>query len=311
MEVVVNNKYKDRLFRMLFGTEENRDNILSLYNALNNTSYKNAGDIEIVTIDNVIYMGMRNDSSFIIECHIPLWEQQSTYNPNMPVRGFMYYGKLYDSYITRQPVSIYGTTLIKLPSPQYVVFYNGTKDEPDEKILRLSDSFSESTRENADIEVKVRMININYGRNKELMEACRPLYEYSWFIQSIRELRKRLKDIGEATGKALTVMPDDFVLKPFLMEHMAEVSNLLSEELQELNAKQLIARANFKKGQIHGEKIGERKGEKKCEKKGIGNMTDLISWLFSQNRDEDVKKAATDPDYLEKLFAEYKEVEKK
>ncbi len=86
----------------------------------------------------------------------------------------------------------------------------------------------------------------------------------------------------------------NFILKPFLMEHMAEVANMLSEELQELNAKQLIARANYKKG----------------EKKGITNMSSLISWLFSQNRDEDVKKAASDPEYLDKLFAEYSDANK-
>ena len=73
---------------------------------------------------------------------------------------------------------------------------------------------------------------------------------------------------------------------------------MLSEELQELNAKQLIARANYKKG------------EKKGEKKGITNMSSLISWLFSQNRDEDVKKAASDPEYLDKLFAEYNDANK-
>ena len=169
--------------------------------------------------------------------------------------------------ISSNDLDKYGEELLQIPTPKLVVFYNGTKDEPDEKILKLSDSLSESTRKNADIEVKVRMININYGRNKELMEACRPLYEYSWFIQTIRELRKRLKDIGEATGKALTVMPDDFILKPFLVEHMAEVSNMLSEELQELNAKQLIARANFKKG------------ENKGKKEGITSINNLYAWL--------------------------------
>ncbi len=217
----------------------------------------------------------------------------------MPLRMMQYISAVYDGYISSNDLDKYGEELLRIPTPKLVVFYNGTKDEPDEKILRLSDSFSKSTRKNADIEVKVRMININYGRNKELMEACRPLYEYSWFIQTIREFRKELKDIGEAVGRALGVMPEDFILKPFLREHMAEVANMLSEELQELNAKQLIARANYKKGQING------------EKKGINSMSNLISWLFSQNRDEDVKKASNDPEYLEKLFAEYKEANKK
>ncbi|WP_024866532.1 Rpn family recombination-promoting nuclease/putative transposase [Butyrivibrio sp. FCS014] len=292
-------EHKDRLFNFVFGRPENKKWTLSLYNAVNGSSYEDETEIEFNTLEEYLYVHMKNDTSFLFAGYISLYEHQSTYNPNMPLRMMQYISAVYDGYISSNDLDKYGEELLRIPTPKLVVFYNGTKDEPDEKILRLSDSFSKSTRKNADIEVKVRMININYGRNKELMEACRPLYEYSWFIQTIREFRKELKDIGEAVGRALGVMPEDFILKPFLREHMAEVANMLSEELQELNAKQLIARANYKKGQING------------EKKGINSMSNLISWLFSQNRDEDVKKASNDPEYLEKLFAEYKEANKK
>ena len=291
-------EHKDRLFNFIFGRPENKKWTLSLYNAVNGTSYKDETKIEFNTLEEYLYVHMKNDTSFLFVGYISLYEHQSTYNPNMPLRMMQYISAVYDGYISSNDLDKYGEELLQIPTPKLIVFYNGTKDEPDEKILKLSDSFSESTRKNADIEVKVRMININYGRNKELMEACRPLYEYSWFVQTIRQFRKKIKDIGEAVGKALGVMPNDFILKPFLMEHMAEVANMLSEELQELNAKQLIARANYKKG------------EKKGEKKGITNMSSLISWLFSQNRDEDVKKAATNPEYLDKLFAEYNDANK-
>ena len=139
------------------------------------------------------------------------------------------------------------------------------------------------------------------------MEACRPLYEYSWFVQTIRDKKKDIDDLEEAVGKALQVMPNDFILKPFLVKNMAEVTSMLSAELQEINAKELIARANFKKGERKGEKTGEKKGEKK----GVTNTVDLMNWLFSQNRDEDVKKATQDPEYLDKLFAEYNAAHKK
>ena len=173
------------------------------------------------------------------------------------------------------------------------MFYNGSKAEPDEKILRLSDSFPKATRENADIEVRVRMLNINHGHNRDLMNACRPLYEYAWFVQRIRELKSDSDDLGVAVGKALEAMPEEYLLKPFLKEHMAEVTNMLSAELQEISAKEMIARANF------------REGEKRGEKKGLARLSDLNNWLFSQNRIEDVKKAAKDPEYLEKMFEEY------
>ena len=294
--ISVSREHKDRLFNFIFGRPENKKWTLSLYNAVNGSSYEDETEIEFNTLEEYLYVHMKNDTSFLFVGYLSLYEHQSTYNPNMPLRMMQYISAVYDGYISSNDLDKYGEELLQIPTPKLVVFYNGTKDEPDEKILKLSDSFSESTRKNADIEVKVRMININYGRNKELMEACRPLYEYSWFIQTIRELRKRLKDIGEATGKALTVMPDDFILKPFLVEHMAEVSNMLSEELQELNAKQLIARANFKKG------------ENKGKKEGITSVNNLYAWLYSQNREADVKRATLDTEYLESLLEDYNSV---
>lgn len=105
---MVNKKYKDRLFCLLFGNEEHKDNILSLYNALCHTTYTNEEDIQIYTIDDVIYIKMKNDVSILLDSFLYLWEQQSTFNPNMPIRGFMYFGKMYDRYITENSLNIYG-----------------------------------------------------------------------------------------------------------------------------------------------------------------------------------------------------------
>ena len=139
--MAINREYKDRLFRLLFGQEETKGNMLSLYNALNHTDYTNPEDLTITTIDDVIYVGMKNDVSFILADYINLWEQQSSCNPNMPLRGFLYFGKLYNSYVERNRRNIYGSVLIKIPTPQYVVLYNGTADRPAEQKLRLSDAF--------------------------------------------------------------------------------------------------------------------------------------------------------------------------
>lgn len=124
---IVNKENKDRLFRLLFGDERYKANTLELYNAINGTSYTNPDELEFNTIDDFIYMGMKNDTSFIIRDDLSIFEQQSTYNPNMPVRGLMYLGKVYDSYIKSHKLNIYGKTQITLPVPQYVVFYNGTE----------------------------------------------------------------------------------------------------------------------------------------------------------------------------------------
>ncbi|MCR5324403.1 MAG: hypothetical protein K6E85_14185 [Lachnospiraceae bacterium] len=251
MEVIVNNKYKDRLFRMLFGTEENKDNILSLYNALNKTSYKDAGDIEIVTIDNVIYMGMRNDSSFIIECHIPLWEQQSTYNPNMPVRGFMYYGKLYDTYITQQSVSIYGTTPIKLPTPQYIVFYNGTADRPPIEKMRLSDSFMKETA-TGEYEWTATVYNLNRPENKPILDACKPLADYMEVVGRIRKKWKKTlshEDAVRVVDEAIKSCIADGILAEFLTKHRAEVIDVTLTEFDQAKYEKTI----FAEGEIKGE----------------------------------------------------------
>ena len=119
--VNVNRKYKDRLFRLRFGSEEYKADILSLYNALNGTSYGNPDDITITTIDDVIYIKMKNDVSLIIDGNLPLWEQQSSINPNMPIRGLMYFGNLYDQYIKVSKLNIYGKKLQRIPTPQYIV----------------------------------------------------------------------------------------------------------------------------------------------------------------------------------------------
>ena len=102
----LNKKYKDRLFCLLFGNEEYKENILSLYNALCNTAHTDVNDIKLYTIDNVIYIEMKNDVSILLDSYLHLWEQQSSYNPNMPLRGLMYFSKMYDRYIVEHSYNI-------------------------------------------------------------------------------------------------------------------------------------------------------------------------------------------------------------
>ena len=262
MEIVANEKYKDRLFRMLFGTQDSRENILSLYNALNKTSYTDAGMIEVVTIENVIYMGMRNDSSFIIECDIPLWEQQSTHNPNMPVRGFMYYGKLYDSFITRQPLSIFGTTLIKLPAPQYVVFYNGTDDRPPVEMMKLSDAFMTQTS-SGEYEWTATVYNLNSPENKPLLDLCKPLADYMEVVRRIRLNWKRGLSHDEAVravDKAVKSCIADGILAGFLTKHRAEVIDVTLTEFDQTKYENTIRAEGLAKGLAEGRAKGHAEG---------------------------------------------------
>ena len=197
-----NREYKDRLFRLLFGREENKDNILSLYNALNGSDYTDFDAIELTTIEDAIYIGMKNDVSFIIDDRMPLWEQQSTYNPNMPVRQLIYLARIYSKYIEKNDLDYYSSTRIKLPVPRLITFYNGTADAKDETELFLKDLFERSESLESDVSVKVHMLNINYGNNKELLEACKPLNEYAWLVAEIRK-NKESMSIKEAVNKSL------------------------------------------------------------------------------------------------------------
>ena len=244
-----NSKYKDRLFCFLFGAEENKAWTLSLYNAINGTNYRDPSVIEITTIKEIMYLGMQNDISFLmITDEMNLFEQQSTYNPNEPLRMMQYTGNLFEKYIRQRKLNKYGSKLLMLPAPRLVVFFNGTSEQPDEMILRLSDSFPKGSV--SDIEVRIRMININYGRSQKLMEACKPLMEYSWLIAEVRKNKQDKEvEIGSAIDKAITAMPDDFVIKPFLEANSAKVKGMLLEEYNEAETMELFREEGREEGQ--------------------------------------------------------------
>lgn len=162
-QIKLNRNYKDRLFRLAF--QEKKD-LLDLYNAVSGRQYTNPDDLIITTLADAIYLGMKNDISFLVSDVLNLYEHQSSFNPNMPVRGLNYFADTYREYIDRNGFDIYGEKLIRLPMPQYIVFYNGTKEEPDRIELRLSDAFlCQNPEEKGCLECRATMININHGRS--------------------------------------------------------------------------------------------------------------------------------------------------
>lgn len=258
----VSREYKDRLFSFMFGNPENREWTLSLYNAVNGSDYKDADAIQIKTISEVLYLGMHNDVSFQIFDILNLYEQQSSYNPNMPLRQMQYSGNVYERYITEHKLNKYGKTLLKLPVPKLITFYNGTDEEPDEIILQLSDSFPEGSM--SDIEVTVRMININYGKNTKLLNACRPLMEYSWFVAEIRK-NQETADIEHAVDKAIDNIPVDFQIRPFLLAHRSEVQGMLLTEYNEVEAMELFKEEGKAEERINTERERKRADEAEAE----------------------------------------------
>lgn len=193
----VQREYRDRLFVKIFS---DKTRLLSLYNAVNGTNHASADDMEVNTIEDVIYVTMRNDVSFVFQGFLSLYEQQSTFNPNMPLRGFLYFSRLYQRYADDS--RIYGSRLLKIPSPRFFVFYNGAREQEDRVTLRLSEMF-EVEIPPGEFEWTATMLNINGGRNKDLMERCKDLQDYSTYVKIVEESKKKHADVKEAVCAAV------------------------------------------------------------------------------------------------------------
>ena len=256
---IINPENKDRLFKFIFGNPENREWTLALYNAINHSNHSLASSIEYNTIEDFLYMSFKNDVSFIVEDTMNLYEHQSSLNPNMPMRFLVYAGMLYAKYIKgKREFHRFGKAIQIAPAPKCICFYNGAKDIEDKVIYKLSDAVGEGT----DIEVTVTMYNINYGHNKELLSACKPLNEYSWFVNGVRNKINSGLLIEDAVEKTLDEMPADYVIRSFLIANKAEVTAMclkdynLEEQLRE--EKEDVYVSLVKDGDLPIEKAAKR-----------------------------------------------------
>ena len=206
-EIRVAKNHKDRLFRMIF---REKKELLSLYNAVNGTSYTNAEDLEIVTLENAIYMNMKNDLAFIMDSYLNLYEHQSTYSPNMPLRDLFYIAKELQGQVDHR--DMYRNTLIKIPTPRFLVFYNGSEEQAEKKYLRLSDAFQKSM-DDPDLELVVTMLNINLGKNKKLLEQCQTLKEYAIYVKKVRTYVKNMKNVEEAVEMSIFEYDEEAVFE--------------------------------------------------------------------------------------------------
>jgi len=217
-------EYRDRLFKAIFGrnTEKSKRWRLELYNALNGTSYTDPNALELNTIENVIYMTMKNDVSFLVDSQMTLYEQQSTPNPNIPLRGMMYFAKLYQKHLTKERLNLLSTQLVKIPSPQFIVFYNGSKEKPDRYKLRISDAF---IRENktGDFEWTATIININQNHNTSLQKNCKALYHYVQYVSRVVANTRNGMENKDAVEEAVEWAIAGELLDGYFKEQRAEV----------------------------------------------------------------------------------------
>jgi len=290
MENTINKENKDRLFKIIFGRNENREWTLSLYNAINGSSYTNPEDITITTVEDVLYLSMKNDVSFLIADTMNLYEHQSSYNPNMPIRMLMYSGMVYSRYIEEKGIDMYRNKLRVFPSPRLVTFYNGLKETEDRVVLKISDAFNNDPE--SDIEVRVLMLNINHGRNKELLEHCRPLNDYSQFVDTVRVLKREGLSSEDAVHLAIRKLDGSSAIRRFLLAHEAEVKMSVLTEFKETEYYERLQKECHEEGRAEGRAEGEER------------MSTLVNQLLNQGRYEDIAKVTSDVEYRNRLYKE-------
>ena len=220
-----NREHKDSVFVDLFYQDETaKKNLLSLYNALHDTNYEDESIIRKVKVDDVLYKNFKNDISFEVNGLVLVFgEHQSTINRNMPLRFLMYLGRAYEQLVDSK--ARYRTTLVKIPTPEFYVFYNGEKEQPLEQVLTLSDAFMNPAGENS-VELKVKVININSDKAHEVLDKCGILKEYSQFISMVR---KHWDEEG-AIKKAIKECIEKGILADYLKRKGSEVENMLIAE---------------------------------------------------------------------------------
>jgi hypothetical protein len=239
--------------------------LLALYNAVNGTAYDNPDDLEIVTLENAVYMNMKNDLAFLIEASLHLYEHQSTVTPNLPLRDLFYVAREYERLTADK--SLYTSVQVKLPTPRFIVFYNGAEKQPERQVLKLSDAYEQRVDE-PELELKVTVLNINSGNNAELLEKCKTLKDYSIYVERVREYAKEMPK-EEAVDKAVDTCIKDGILADFLTKYKAEARSMSIFEYDEEREMELIRQAEFEKGEAYGKAEGraEGKAEGRAEEK--------------------------------------------
>ena len=301
--VVAERKYKDRVFRAVF--QEKKD-LLELYNALRGSDYTNPEDLEINTLDNALYMKMKNDLSFLIREEQELYEHQSSINPNMPLRGLFYLTDLLRVQVGNEGRRLFGSGRIMIPTPHYVVFYNGTQDQPDKQVLRLSDSYTVKSEEPPCLEMTATVLNVNLGHNRELMERSRTLYDYARFVATVREHMEVESDLTKAIDLAIEDCIRNDILAEFLTKNRAEVADMLWYEYDEeehiASEKEISYAEGETAGKIKGkaedilellEELGEVPQELRETVLGQQDLEVLAKWLKIAAKAETLKDFET------------------
>ena len=278
---------------MLFS---DRKNLLSLYNAVNQSNYKNPEDLEIVTLENAIYMGIKNDLAFIMDTNLYLYEHQSTYNPNMPLRDLFYICSEYQKLVDKK--SLFSSTLQKIPAPNFIEFYNGSTVISDCTELRLSSAFECLTGQ-PKLELIVTVLNVNEGHNADLMQHCSMLKEYAQYVARVRHYASDMP-LNEAVKHAVDECIREGILAEFLTRNRNEVISMsifeYDKELEEKKLRKAEFEAGREAGLTEGKTLGYESAALEIAKRMLQSNKFSLDEIanFSGLSIDEIKKLCTD-----------------
>ncbi|MEF2878182.1 MAG: hypothetical protein U0N90_07190 [Blautia sp.] len=303
----VNRVYKSRIFAMIF---QDKEKLLELYNAISGKNYTDPELLEINTMENAIYMNMQNDLSFLIDARLSLYEHQSTVNPNLPLRFLWYISKLYMG-MTRK-MNIYGAEKVEIPEPQFVVFYNGVEEQPERKMLRLSDLYQTKTKGKdmeRGLELMAVMYNVNRSHNKALMEASRTLRDYAEYVYRVRKYAEETT-LEEAVERAITECIREGILKDFLEKHRAEAKSVSIFEYDEEEHMRQEREQFWNKGMREGRRQGIQEGIQRGLEMGKAQLMQSEQKLLWNPVQKKLEKGKSISQIAEELESTEEEIQK-
>ena len=275
-KLVLRRNHKDSLFCNLFSDKENA---LSLYNAINGTNYHDPDEMSIVTMKDVIFLHQKNDVSVLFDSRLTLWEHQSTLNRNMPLRGLLYYARNMEGILNDdQRRLLYGRSIVKIPTPEYYVIYNGSEKAPEREDLKLSEAFEVPTE---GYEWTAHFININAGNNSEILDRCPALKGYAYFIDEIRTNREQGMDELEAVERAIQSTIEAGYLVDYLKKINAEAKAMILTEFDEKGYEQTIREEGRAEERMNTEAERKRADEAEAE---VKRLREEIARLKASNR---------------------------
>ncbi len=266
-DYMTNRKIRDTVFCHFMSNESHP---LSLCNALNDSDFDESSDITINTLEGSFFSNIKNDISFLLDnLMVVLIEHQTTINPNMPLRFLSYVDELYTRYTSASHKEIYGCKLIKIPAPEFYVFYDGNDTSFERQTLKLSNAFETQSDK---LELTVHVYNLADGMNEELKRKCLPIGEYSFFSNAYKHFRQQKLEVDHAVDAAVKYCLENNVMVDYLKNNQKEVIDMFGFEWNEKEAQEALIKTGEAREKLEGKREGLLEGKTKATTLNIKNL---------------------------------------